>query len=109
MAPSRAVLLTFVIRVFAQPPLGEIECTGSSVLLKAVSKGGTHRFTLRTPERDLKLRAPDAKICAEWVSALKRWGLRYGLRFAELEEESDSESVRSASEDTSRASVQLDV
>jgi hypothetical protein len=51
--------------------LGAIECTGATVFLKEVVKGGVHRFSVRTAERELKLRAPSEAEYQSWLTALK--------------------------------------
>ena len=38
-------------------PLGGVECAGATVFLKVVLKDEVHRFTVRSAERELKLRA----------------------------------------------------
>lgn len=38
-------------------PLGSVECLGATVFLKLVEKDEVHRFTVRSDDRELKLRA----------------------------------------------------
>jgi len=79
-----------------RPALGEIECAGATVFLKEVVKGGVHRFTVRSPIRDLKLRAPDPKTYASWISAMRA----FAAGFAEFEEEESARLSRARSEST---------
>lgn len=53
----------------SKPPAGTIDCNGASVFLKEV-KGSTFRFTIRTPQRELKLRAASATDYEAWMTAL---------------------------------------
>jgi len=51
-----------------EEPQGSLELRGGSAFLKEI-KSGSHRFTLVTPGRELKLRAPSADYLA-WAAAL---------------------------------------
>jgi small GTP-binding protein len=50
-------------------PAGSIECTGSELFLKVV-QGTSFRFTVKTAERELKLRASSASDYHKWADAL---------------------------------------
>jgi hypothetical protein len=52
-----------------EAPAGTVSLAGSAGFLKEV-KGGVHRFTVQSPERELKLRAPETDF-ASWSAALK--------------------------------------
>ncbi len=52
-----------------RPALGALECSGATVFLKEV-KGQTFRFTVRSEERELKLRAATAAEYQSWTRAL---------------------------------------
>mmetsp|Transcript_5818 Transcript_5818/g.9772 ORF Transcript_5818/g.9772 Transcript_5818/m.9772 type:complete len:323 (+) Transcript_5818:244-1212(+) len=52
-------------------PLGSVQCVGGSVFLKLVTKDAEYRFTVRTRERELKLRAQNSADYEAWVAALK--------------------------------------
>ena len=51
--------------------LGSIEVGGATVFQKEKTKGGTHRFTIASSERELKLRAPNDEEYAKWIAAFK--------------------------------------
>jgi len=51
-------------------PLGSIDIPGATVYLKAVHKG-VYRFTVRSSERELKLRADSEKEYLDWVQGLR--------------------------------------
>ena len=51
--------------------LGSIEVQGATVFQKEKTKGGTHRFTIASSERELKLRAPNDEEYAKWIAAFK--------------------------------------
>ena len=66
------------------PPSAPLFC--SQIFLKEVAKSGVHRFTVRTSERELKLRATNAGDYQAWINALRP--------FASSFEEDDEMSVR---------------
>jgi hypothetical protein len=71
--------------------LGDLNVAGATIFLKEVVHGGVHRFTVRTRDRELKLRAPDVAVCDAWLSALRA----FAAGFAE-----DEEAVRGRSSST---------
>jgi len=67
--------------------LGEMDCLKATVFLKTVNKGGVHRFTVRTAQRELKLRAKKADFDV-WIAALRPLA-------SSFEEDLEEESMRS--------------
>lgn len=63
--------------------MGDLNIAGATVYLKTVVQVGVHRFTVRTSDKELKLRAPDVTVCDAWLSALRA----FAAGFAEEEEE----------------------
>ena len=82
-----------------QEALGAVDCEGATVFLKEI-KSGVHRFTIRSAQRELKLRAPGADEYASWMEALKPI-----TDFRQDEEEDDEDESRDA---FSLRSIQLD-
>ena len=66
-----------------KPALGDINIDGATVFLKEVVQGGVHRFTVRTVDKELRLRAPDRTTFDSWISALRA----FAADFAEDVEE----------------------
>ena len=56
---------------FQDAPLSSLQCTGALVFLKE-EKGGVFRFTVKSAERELKLRAPTSEDYTNWTAALGR-------------------------------------
>ena len=56
----------------ARPALGSVECAGAQVFLKEVEQHGqgVHRFTIRSKERDLKLKAESEAEYASWMASI---------------------------------------
>jgi hypothetical protein len=68
--------------------LGNIDCAGATVFLKEVKeKSGVHRFTVRTSQRELKLRATNAAGYQAWITAIRPFA-------SSFEEEDDQASMR---------------
>ena len=68
--------------------LGSMECAGAEIFLKEV-KGGTFRFTIRTPTRELKLRASTAADYQSWTRALAPLANRSTWRSEHDDDESE--------------------
>ena len=62
-----------------EEPLGVQECTGATVFLKEVTKKAEYRFTVKTSERELKLRAGTKEEYDAWQAALKPVVDAFGL------------------------------
>jgi hypothetical protein len=75
LAPERDSMLRYYKTegdaLSGKEALGDVECRGATVFLKEVKKGGIYRFTVRSNERSLKLRAPNQQVFNSWVEALK--------------------------------------
>ena len=61
-----------------KPGLGALDCRGATLFLKLSTSDGLHRFTLRTSNRDLKLKAQSESDYRSWCEAL-RADVRLGL------------------------------
>lgn len=56
----------------ARPALGSVECKGAKLFLKEI-KGGVYRFTVKTEERELKLRTESEADFTAWMDALGKY------------------------------------
>ena len=78
--------------------LGALETQGATIFLKEVSQKGIHRFTVRTSQRELKLRATSNTEYEQWIEALRPYAAGFmaegpdeSSRMAEEFDEDDSD------------------
>jgi hypothetical protein len=75
--------------------LGVLDCHLARYWLKEVTSDGYHRFSLQTGERELKLRAPDAKTFNMWAATFRDCGatMLVAASPGEWEQEEEVEEV----------------
>ena len=54
-----------------EPALGSVTVADATMYLKSISKKGAHRFTVRTAEREFKLRADSEADYKQWLHVLR--------------------------------------